>query len=88
MRGRIVVMEHPAVRAPFVWPLPPHVPLKPPHDVAAEHRIDCLTWQDEFLMDNPVIVKMQISIDFTLIFTCRAFFGRGKWTVPLGRLLF
>jgi hypothetical protein len=27
--GCIVVMEHPVVRAPFAWPLPPHVLPKP-----------------------------------------------------------
>jgi hypothetical protein len=88
VRGHIVVMVHPVVFAPFVWSLPRHVPLTPPQDVAVEHRIDCLTWKDEFLTDNPLIVEMQIIIDFTLHFTCRAFFGRGRWTVPLGRFLF
>jgi hypothetical protein len=88
MRGRIVVMEHPVVRAPFVWPLPRHVPLKPPQDLAVEYRIDCLTWKDEFPRDNHVIVEMQISIDFAWFFTCRALFGRGRWTFPLGRFLF
>ena len=88
MRGCIVVMEHPIVRAPFVRPLPRHVPVRQHQDVAVEHRNDCLAWKDEFLMDNPVIVEMQISIDFTCLFTCRALFGWGRWTVPLVRLLF
>jgi hypothetical protein len=49
----IVVMEHPVVRAPFDWPLPPHVHHKQPQTVT-QLRIDGLTWRDEFLTDNPV----------------------------------
>jgi hypothetical protein len=43
VRGRTVVMEHLLVHAPFVWPLPRHVPPKPPQDAAEKLRIDCLT---------------------------------------------
>lgn len=56
VRGRIVVMEHPVVGVPFVWPLLPHVLHKPLQDVAVEFRIYCLTWRDEFLMDSPYSV--------------------------------
>jgi hypothetical protein len=43
VRGRIVVMEHPFVRAPILWPLPLHVLPKPSQDVAVELRVDGLT---------------------------------------------
>jgi hypothetical protein len=57
VRGCIVVMEHPVVRAPSAWPLPPHVLPKLPQDVAVELRIDSLTCKHEFLMDNPVNIE-------------------------------
>jgi len=57
---RIVMMQHPVVHVPLVWPLRTHVLPILPQDVTVDLCNDGVTRRDKFLMDNHINVKKSI----------------------------
>ena len=71
----IVMVKLPVLPCPHVWPLSSHSITKATQNLQVVLFIDCLAFWCVFVMHYAAGSKKQVSITFTLLRTCRAFWA-------------